>query len=110
RGAILKVEKIPDIVDPQRQQSTRVVGALGDTLQRQSAATAATQGLLIVPQLIIALLGALVIGIVLTMLAIARDEELALLSARGASMRALAAGAAVEAACFAGIGAAAGLA
>jgi hypothetical protein len=99
------LRSLPDVVDPQRQRSTRVLGDLGATLQREAEAVAATRGLLVAPLLIIALLCALVLGVVITTLSAARGEETALLRARGASRRRLALGAAAEAALFAAAGA-----
>lgn len=103
--AVRMLPSLPDTIDPQRQRSTRVIGELAATLQRQSAALAATRGLLIAPQLIIALLGALVLGIVLGTLSTARGEELALVRARGASRRRLGFDAGLEAGAAALIGA-----
>jgi len=103
--ALADLRSLPDAVDPQRQRSTRVIGALGDTVQRQTAAVGATRGLLIAPQLSIGLLGALVFGIVLSAQVTAREEELVLLRARGASGRRLAGAAAIEAAVFSAAGA-----
>ncbi|WP_194422322.1 hypothetical protein [Microbacterium abyssi] len=108
--AVTRLRDLPDVIDPQRQHNTRVLGGLGDTLQRQSAAVAATRGLLVAPLLIIALLGALVLGAVLATLSTVRREELVLLRARGASGRRLALGAAGEATVFAAAGAALALA
>ncbi|WP_404475680.1 hypothetical protein [Microbacterium aerolatum] len=101
---ITSLRSLPDGIDPQRQHNTRVLGGLGDTLQRQSAAVAATRGLLVAPLLIIALLGALVLGAVLSTLSTVRREELVLLRARGASGRSLAVRAAGEAAVSAAVG------
>ena len=103
--ALVALDDLPDAVDPQRQQNTRIVGGLGDTVQRQAVAVAATRGLLIAPQLIIALLGALVLGAVLSALSASRGEELALMRARGASLRRLIWTAAGESACFVAAGA-----
>lgn len=94
--AVADLPSLSDRVDPGRKYGFRIVGNLGDTLQRQSAAVAATRGLLVVPLLIIALLGALVLGIVLNTLSVARQEELVLLRARGASVVHLARSAATE--------------
>lgn len=107
---ITSLRSLPDGIDPQRQHNTRVLGDLGDTLQRQSAAVAATRGLLVAPILIIALLGALVLGAVLSALSTVRQEELVLLRARGASRRRLASSAAGEAALSAAVGSALALA
>ncbi|UNK72222.1 hypothetical protein [Microbacterium sp. H1-D42] len=104
QNALTTLRGLRDAVDPQRQRNIRILGELGDTLQRQSAAVTATQGLLVAPQVIIGLLGALVLGIVLATLTMARGEELALLRARGASGRRLAGGAAVEAVIFTAAG------
>lgn len=108
---LAKLEQLADTVDPQRVHNTRVLGAqgagsLGETLTRVSTAITATRGLLIAPQLIIGLLGALVLGIVLSALVAARAEELALLRARGASAARLALAHACEALVAALIGAA----
>ncbi|QMU98017.1 hypothetical protein FVO59_13020 [Microbacterium esteraromaticum] len=104
--AAARLDGLPESIDPRRAENTRLSGDLAQTLERQSAAVAATRGLLVAPQLIIALLGALVLGIVLTSLSSARLEELVLLRARGASGRRLALSAAAEAAAFAAAGAA----
>ena len=104
-----RLDALPETIDPQRTESTRVAGDLAQTLRRQSAAVAATRGLLVAPQLIIALLGALVLGSVLSSLSAARIGELVLLRARGASARRLARSAAGETAVFAAAGAAAAL-
>ncbi|MBM7467392.1 FtsX-like permease family protein [Microbacterium esteraromaticum] len=103
---VARLDALPEKVDPGRAQNTQVAGTLAQTLDRQSAAVAATRGLLIAPQLIIALLGALVLGIVLSSLSTARADELGLLRARGASARRLALSAAGETAVFALTGAA----
>lgn len=105
RRAITTLRTLPDTVDPQRQHNTRILGTLDDTLQRQSTAVLATRGLLIAPLVMIALLGALVLGVVLTSFSLARAEELGLLRARGASGRRLALSAAAEAAGLAAAGA-----
>ncbi|MDP3951414.1 FtsX-like permease family protein [Microbacterium sp.] len=105
RHAITTLGGLPDAVDPQRNNNTRVLGSLGDTLQRQSTAIVATRGLLVAPLLIIALLGTLVVGLVLATLSSARGEELRLLRARGAHARRLAFDAAIEAAVFVAAGA-----
>ncbi|MGO1855168.1 MAG: FtsX-like permease family protein [Microbacteriaceae bacterium] len=104
--ALATLHTLPDDIDPQRQQSTRVIGGLDATLERQASAVAATRGLLVAPLLIIALLGVLVLGIVLTTLSIARREEIVLLRARGSSARRLAVDAGAEAALVAAAGAA----
>ncbi|MGV2983525.1 FtsX-like permease family protein [Microbacterium sp. AGC85] len=96
---------LPEEVDPQRAQNTRILGSLGDTLQRASTAVLATRGLLVAPLLIIALLGVLVLSLALSTLALARGEELRLLRARGASSLRLALSAATEAAAFVAAGA-----
>lgn len=106
---ITALQALPESVDPQRTQSTRVEGGLGDTMHRQASAVASAQGLLVVPQLSVALLAALVIGTVLGTLTVARGDELDLLRARGSSTRRLALSAAAEAALFAAVGAAAAL-
>lgn len=103
---VARLDALPDTIDPRRAENTQVTGELGQTFERQSAAVAATRGLLIAPQLIIALLGALVLGIVLSSLSAARADELVLLRARGASARRLAVSAAAETAVFAIAGAA----
>lgn len=96
---------LPEEVDPQRTQNTRILGSLGDTLQRASTAVVATRGLLVAPLLIIALLGVLVLSLVLSTLTLARGDELRLLRARGASSRRLALAAATEAAASVAVGA-----
>ncbi|MEV7631027.1 hypothetical protein AB0N64_01320 [Microbacterium sp. NPDC089318] len=106
---VSRLDAIPETIDPQRTESTRVAGDLAQTLERQSAAVAATRGLLIAPQLIIVLLGALVLGMVFSSLSTARVDELGLLRARGASARRLALAAAGEAAVFASAGAVAAI-
>ncbi|MGF2947801.1 hypothetical protein [Microbacterium alcoholitolerans] len=98
--ALNRLGGLPEAVDPQRQHNTRVLGELDTTLHRQAAAVSATRGLLVAPLLIIGLLGALVLGIVLTSVTTTRGEEIEVLRARGASGRRLAAGAAGEAAVF----------
>ncbi|MEV7620580.1 FtsX-like permease family protein [Microbacterium sp. NPDC089321] len=102
---VARLDTLPEKVDPGRTQNTQVSGTLAQTLERQSAAVAGTRGLLIAPQLIIALLGALVLGVVLSSLSTARVDELGLLRARGASARRLALSAAGETAVFALAGA-----
>lgn len=96
---------LPEEVDPQRTQNTRILGSLGDPLQRASAAVVATRGLLVAPLLIIALLGVLVLSLVLSTLTLARGDELRLVRARGASSRRLALAAATEAAASVAVGA-----
>ncbi|GAA5149516.1 hypothetical protein GCM10025768_12860 [Microbacterium pseudoresistens] len=108
--AITAVTHLPDAIDPQRSSNMRILGGLDRTVQRQASAVAATRGLLVAPLLIIALLGALVLGIVLATLASARRTELALLRARGASARRLGLDAAGEAALVVAVGAALALA
>ncbi|MGB4134971.1 MAG: hypothetical protein WA971_00280, partial [Microbacterium sp.] len=103
--ALATLRGLPDALDPQHQEDTRIVGGLGDTVQRQAVAVGTTRGLLVAPLLIIALLGVLVLGIVLITLQIARGDELVLLRARGASGRSLALGAATEAGLLSGAGA-----
>lgn len=102
--ALASLGGLPDTLDPRREHNTRVIGALGDTLQRQKAALAATSGLLVAPPLIIAILGALVLGIVLATLSDARRADVILLRARGASRRRLALTSAAEAAICAATG------
>lgn len=102
--ALTKLDALPDAVDPGKDHRTRVLGALGETLQRQAAAVTATQGLLVAPQLVIGLLCAIVLGASLAALVAARAEELALLRARGASAAGLAVWASAEATAFAAIG------
>ena len=106
RRGVVRLEALPETIDPGRSQNTQVSGALAQTLDRQTASVAATRGLLIAPQLIIALLGALVLWIVLSSLSTARLDELGLLRARGASARRLAVSAAGETGVFALAGAA----
>lgn len=106
KRGVARLEALPERIDPGRAENTQVSGSLGQTLDRQSAALAATRGLLTAPQLIVALLGALVLGIVLSSLSTARLDELGLLRARGASARRLAVAAASETAVFALTGAA----
>ncbi|MGN7976139.1 hypothetical protein ACTJJ4_01040 [Microbacterium sp. 22195] len=105
QSALVTLRSLPEAVDPRNEHSTAIQGDLGDTLQRLDAAFATTRGLLVAPLLILALLGALVLGIVLSSLSGARGEELALLRARGASVRRLALAAAAETSIFAGAGA-----
>lgn len=102
---IAKLADLPDAIDRQRQHHTQISGGLGETLQRQAAALAATNGLLAAPQLIVTLLGCLGFGSLLVSLLAARSEEHALLRARGASARRLALAAAGETGCFAAAGA-----
>ncbi|MVQ43101.1 hypothetical protein [Microbacterium sp. GCM10011525] len=104
-SGVTKLRAVPEVVDPDGDHDMDVIGGLGATLQRQAAAVAGTRGLLVAPLLIIALLGLLVLGIVLAMLAAARAEEIVLLRARGASRRSLAVGAAAEALIFGAAGA-----
>jgi hypothetical protein len=87
--ALTTLRALPQQIDPHNQHSTRVQSRLDETLQRQVSAVTATRGLLVAPLLVIMLLGALVLGIVLTTLSRARAEEVALLRARGASVRRL---------------------
>lgn len=108
--ALTTLDALPDDVDPKRQHNTRVRGDLGETLQRQASAVAATRGLLTAPLLLMALLGALVIGTVLTTLVAARREQTVLLRSRGASVRRMAGSAAAEAGVTAAAGALVGLA
>lgn len=103
--ALTTLRGLPEAIDPQRRSNTRILGNLGDTLQRQAAAISATRGLLVAPLLIMALLGVLVLGTVLTTLSFARRDETVLLRARGASRWRVGAGAAAEAAAFAAVGA-----
>ena len=65
--ALSRIEGLPGIVDEQRQNNTRVSGDLGETLQRQASAIAATQGLIAVPLLVLALLGCLVLSAVMVL-------------------------------------------
>lgn len=108
--AVAALQDVPDAVDPQHRENIHVSGELGSTLRRQSAAVAATRGLLIVPPLIVALLGALVLGAVLRTLALSRAQELSLMRARGASGRRIASTEAGEIAAVAALGALAALA
>jgi hypothetical protein len=103
--ALATLQNLPDAVDPQHHDNVRIDGELGATLQRQATALAGTRGLLVAPPLILALLGALVLGVVLRTLAVARREELSLLRARGASSIRLASTAAAETAVVAAAGA-----
>ncbi len=103
--ALESLDGLPDAIDPQRRHNTRILGNLGETLQRQGAAVTATRGLLLAPILVVALVGSLVLGLLLSALSTARREELALLRARGASVRRLLSGAAAEAAGLAAAGA-----
>ncbi|MGB3731267.1 FtsX-like permease family protein [Microbacterium sp.] len=103
--ALTALQDLPDAVDPQHHDNVRIDGELGATLERQAAALAGTRGLLVAPPLILALLGALVLGVVLRTLAVSRREELALLRARGASSIRLASTAAAEIAVVAAAGA-----
>ncbi|MDR2996949.1 MAG: hypothetical protein LBU78_02395 [Microbacterium sp.] len=105
QAGVRALQDVPEAVDLDRRHNMDVVGSLGATLQRQAVAVAGTRGLRVAPLLIIALLGALVLGVVLFTLSAARAEELALLRARGASGRRLALGAASESALFAAAGA-----
>lgn len=100
-----KLADLPNAVDGERKHHTQVSGGLGETLQRQAAALAATSGLLAAPQLIVALLGCLGFWALLVSLLAARSEELTLLRARGASARWLALSATGETGCFAATGA-----
>ncbi|MEJ1086886.1 FtsX-like permease family protein [Microbacterium sp. Mu-80] len=108
--ALTTLDALPDDVDPKRQDNTRVRGDLGETLQRQADAVAATRGLLTAPLMLMALLGVLVVGTVLTTLVAARREETVLLRSRGASVRRLGSSAAVETGLIAAAGAVVGLA
>jgi hypothetical protein len=103
--ALATLQDLPDAVDPQHHDNVRIDGELGTTLQRQATALASTRGLLVAPPLILALLGALVLGVVLRTLAVSRSEELSLLRARGASSVRLASTAAAEIAMVAAAGA-----
>lgn len=103
--ALTALDGLPDAVDPRREHNTRVVGELGQTVQRQAAAITATRGLLVAPQLIIALLGALVLGVVIAAVSASRGEELVLIRSRGASLRRLTGTAAAGAAGFVAVGA-----
>ncbi|MFE6994522.1 hypothetical protein ACFVAE_01040 [Microbacterium sp. NPDC057659] len=105
QSGVRALQDVPEVVDPEGRHNMDVVGSLGATLQRQALAVAGTRGLLVAPLLIIALLGALVLGVVLFTLSAAREEEVALLRARGASGRRLALGAAAESALLASAGA-----
>ncbi|GAA2848874.1 hypothetical protein [Microbacterium arabinogalactanolyticum] len=105
QSALVTLRSLPEAVDPRNEHSTGIQGDLGDTLQRLGAALATTRGLHVAPLLILALLGALVLGIVLSSQTDARGEELALLRARGASVRRLALAAAAETAICAAVGA-----
>lgn len=105
QAGVRAMPDVPEAADPDHEYNMDVAGSLGATLQRQALAVAGTRGLLVAPLLIIALLGALVLGVVLFTLSTARTEELSLLRARGASGRRLALGAASEAALLAGAGA-----
>ncbi|MFE6733342.1 hypothetical protein [Microbacterium sp. NPDC057650] len=105
QAGVRAMPDVPASVDPDHEYNMDIAGSLGATLQRQALAVAGTRGLLVAPLLIIALLGALVLGVVLFTLSAARTEELALLRARGASGRRLALGAASEAALLAAAGA-----
>lgn len=103
--AMTTLRGLPLQIDPHNQHGTRVLGTLEDTLHRQAAAVTATRGLLVAPLLVIALLGALVLGVVLSTLTAARSEEIALLRARGASVRRLTLTAMAEIALLAAAGA-----
>lgn len=103
--AMTTLRGLPMQIDPHNQHGTRVLGTLEDTLQRQTAAITATRGLLVAPLLVIALLGALVLGVVLSTLSATRGEEIALLRARGASVRRLTRTAMAETALLAAAGA-----
>lgn len=103
--ALSTLQGLPQQIDPHNLHSTRVQSRLDDTLQRQTAAVTATRGLLVAPLLILALLGALVLGVVLTTLSGARAEEVALLRARGTSVRRLTLTAMAETALLAVVGA-----
>lgn len=97
---------LPAAVDPKREHNIRIVGALDDTLRRESVAATGTRGLLLVPLLIIALHGALVLGVTIRTLTAVRRRELYLLRARGGSARRFALEAAAEGAIAAVVGAA----
>ncbi|MDT0157428.1 hypothetical protein Q9R19_07315 [Microbacterium sp. ARD32] len=103
--AIDSLRTVPNTIDPYHQYSTEVSGGLGDILRRVSVAISSVRGLLAVPLLILALLGALVLGVVQHTLTDARTQELALLRARGASARRLALLASGESAAVAAVGA-----
>ncbi|WP_040166727.1 hypothetical protein [Microbacterium gorillae] len=95
---IEELRGIPDSADPQRQVSAAIEVGIAATAARIVAATATARGVLLVPQVVVVVLAALVIGLLVAGMSRARQDELVLMRARGAAGGELGRHAAVESA------------
>ncbi len=89
---------------PTTNNSIELLGTLPDTLARTTRATGVAAGILGLPLVLVLVAGGVVLGLIARAIAAGRRVEFALLRARGASLRALTAAAAREAAGAAAIG------
>lgn len=109
RAGLDRLQGLAASVDPDNRSSTTVSGGLAALLDRATRAVTVTRGTMTVPTAIIVLLGAIALIVILAALASGRRDELRLLRARGAAVRDLAGGAAVEAGGASGAGVVAAL-
>ena len=85
RAGLKTVREIPGLVDPGRTQTVQTKTDLSATLVRIADTTANAAGIVAVPLVVVACLGAIVLGVLMVSLAASRTDELQLQRARGAS-------------------------